>query len=54
MSLKCGALVKFQNLIILTVGGGNFENNVNIDLIRAINSEKKIKAKILGYNKRSS
>ena len=39
---------KFQNLIIFTVGGGNFENNVNIDLIRVINFEKKDKGKILG------
>jgi D-sedoheptulose 7-phosphate isomerase len=46
--LKCSRLNKNDALLIFSVGGGNEEKNISVNIVRAVQYAKKIGAKIVG------
>ena len=46
--LKVSKLKENDAIFILSVGGGNFEKNVSVNLVKAVEYAKEIKAKVFG------
>ena len=46
--LKCSRLSKMDGLLIFSVGGGNLERNVSVNLVRSIELARGVGAKVFG------